>query len=644
MAGHPSNRDGAEGDKAHQPDSGLDAKLDRAVPAGRPEAYLLGVGGAHGGRIYPLSHNTIFIGRADDADVNISDPSVSARHARLINGSQGFEIEDLGSTNGTLVEGRPIVRARLKSGDRIDIGQVEFKFLLDRRVDATMTIIPPGMPADAPRMSALIRYEPPRPRGALPPPRAVPQSRDEDEGMSFEDVVSRLFNAYRFLRANRVIVGALAAAGVFAGLLSVIILPAAREAYCLVRLQAQVKTNPFDGQQNRQSDDNSDVRFFAGAENAFVMSDLVAATLKQLTGQAPSESTVTATVENLKFEPLPDHVYRATYRERLIGRLPFDPATFLTAHLQNYLRGEIDRALRVFSAQAEFLRGQLRAVEGDMNKVNDQKMQFSQKNSDRLPEEAEQTLESRFTLETKRAELLAQVRRLEGELEAQRQALAAESPLAQSKRQSSQIYRDSLASINSKLSEAYAQGLADGHPEVQQLKAEKARIETLIDSESEAQPSQFDKRSNAGYQDIKNRIALVQGELSAARNDLADTESNLGRVQKVVGDLPRVQAGVQELTHMQEATTQLHSQLFEQLKKAELQLNLERVSAESRYEVVLPPRITKVGHLRTAALRCVIGLFVGLFVAAIILAFQEGRRILLQTLETIETSRRPSRP
>ena len=81
MAGHPSDKDGAEGENPDRTEDGLDAKLDRAVPPVGAEAFLLGVGGTHSGRVYSLHHNTVFIGRSDDVDVCVTDPSVSARHA-----------------------------------------------------------------------------------------------------------------------------------------------------------------------------------------------------------------------------------------------------------------------------------------------------------------------------------------------------------------------------------------------------------------------------------------------------------------------------------------------------------------------------------------------------------------------------------
>jgi uncharacterized protein involved in exopolysaccharide biosynthesis len=259
-----------------------------------------------------------------------------------------------------------------------------------------------------------------------------------------------------------------------------------------------------------------------------------------------------------------------------------------------------------------------------------------------LPEEAVQTHTSRFALESRRADLMAQVRRLQGELDSSRRQLKSEGPLAQSKLQSSQVYRTSLAAVNQRLTEAYARGLADGHPEVRQLKDEKQRIEGLIEGEMKADTTPVDREAIGGLQALQARVDMLTGQLNAARADLADTQGSLGRVRQVTGDLPRVEEKVQALSHQQDATNRLHTQLFEKLKKAELQLNLERVSAESRYEMVKPPSPEKFAKIKTAAIRCGMGLFLGLFLATLVIAVKEGRHIVSQTMDTMENPRRPS--
>jgi len=639
MASQPSDRsdgDGQGDEKAREKtDSGLDAALDRAVPAAEAEAFLIGVTGKHAGRVYALSYNTVSLGRASDADVYISDPSVSAHHARILNSSRGFEIEDLNSTNGTFVGGKRITRTHLRGGDRVMLGQVEFNFLLDRPAEATIAVFSPGVAA-APISSANSLARIPQAYYPAPPASAfVPRdSDDEASGPSLVEVIGKMIRLYRFLRRYSRLIAIVCGAGLILGLASLLVVPPAKEALCEVKLQPQVKTNPMDTQ-GRPSDDDA-VQFFAGAERAFTDPELVAGTLKKLRGWAPDEATVQSITGRLRFEPRPDRIYRATYRDRLLGGGKPDPAVFLTAHIENYVQTEINKALRVFTAQADFLRDQLKSVEGDLSRISAEKVKFREKNADRLPEEAALTHTSRFTLETRRAELNAQIRQLQGELDAQRRALTAEGPLAQMKASGAQVYRESLAKINGKLTEAYARGLADGHPEVKQLKDEKERIEALIKSEMSANSDDLERKSNAGLQALKTRVDLLQAQLGAARADLADTEKNLGQIRNVVGDLPRVEARVQQLNDIQDATTHLHSQLFEQLKKADLQLSLERVSAESRYEVIIPPQLVKTKKAVALALRAGIGLFLGLLVTAAIIAFREMRRLVSKALVTLD--------
>jgi hypothetical protein len=67
----------------------------------------------------------VVIGRSPGADIVIGDDFVSGRHARLAPSGDGVVLEDLGSTNGTVLNGERLKAARsLKPGDTIDIGAV----------------------------------------------------------------------------------------------------------------------------------------------------------------------------------------------------------------------------------------------------------------------------------------------------------------------------------------------------------------------------------------------------------------------------------------------------------------------------------------------------------------------------------------
>ncbi|CAN5241266.1 hypothetical protein BH24ACT16_BH24ACT16_04370 [soil metagenome] len=72
------------------------------------------------------------VGRAEDNDIVIPDPNISRRHARLERHDSGFAVEDLGSTNGTLLDGAPIGRERIDDGDEITFGHTATTFNVRR--------------------------------------------------------------------------------------------------------------------------------------------------------------------------------------------------------------------------------------------------------------------------------------------------------------------------------------------------------------------------------------------------------------------------------------------------------------------------------------------------------------------------------
>ncbi len=84
---------------------------------------LLSVGGKYAGQEFPLDPDLEnFIGRADDSQVVLQESMVSRKHAKITLVGEKVFIEDLGSTNGTLVNSRKIRRAHLRVGDRVLIG------------------------------------------------------------------------------------------------------------------------------------------------------------------------------------------------------------------------------------------------------------------------------------------------------------------------------------------------------------------------------------------------------------------------------------------------------------------------------------------------------------------------------------------
>ncbi|MFV1990375.1 MAG: FhaA domain-containing protein, partial [Acidimicrobiales bacterium] len=76
----------------------------------------------------PLEAPVVILGRLAECSVQLSDPNVSRQHAELNNVEGGWVITDLGSMNGTRVNGYPIGEQRLADGDIITIGQHTIRF------------------------------------------------------------------------------------------------------------------------------------------------------------------------------------------------------------------------------------------------------------------------------------------------------------------------------------------------------------------------------------------------------------------------------------------------------------------------------------------------------------------------------------
>jgi pSer/pThr/pTyr-binding forkhead associated (FHA) protein len=90
-----------------------------------PDALVLEV--HEGGELRRIrSRREALIGRAPSAAVRLGDPTVSRLHARIERRDGQTYVEDLGSRNGTLVNGKPISReAPLQPGDRVRIGSAD---------------------------------------------------------------------------------------------------------------------------------------------------------------------------------------------------------------------------------------------------------------------------------------------------------------------------------------------------------------------------------------------------------------------------------------------------------------------------------------------------------------------------------------
>jgi hypothetical protein len=78
---------------------------------------------------YPLFKETMTIGRADSADIQINNGYLSRLHARVISTDDGVTVEDYDSKNGIRVNGKASARQALKHGDVVDLGRLRFRYI-----------------------------------------------------------------------------------------------------------------------------------------------------------------------------------------------------------------------------------------------------------------------------------------------------------------------------------------------------------------------------------------------------------------------------------------------------------------------------------------------------------------------------------
>ncbi|MBU0512371.1 MAG: FHA domain-containing protein [Chloroflexi bacterium] len=126
-------------------------------------------------KTFTLSGNEIVIGRDINADIVINTAELSRRHARLRLGDGGYILEDLGSTNGTFVNGQRLTAPRvMRPGETIMLGETVALMYGGIQFDPDATVISASSSA-----ATMFAQEPvtplPRTFSPSPPPPPIPQ-------------------------------------------------------------------------------------------------------------------------------------------------------------------------------------------------------------------------------------------------------------------------------------------------------------------------------------------------------------------------------------------------------------------------------------------------------------------------------------
>jgi len=91
------------------------------------EYHLVRVNGTEAGKSYDLGQS-LRIGKATDNDVVLDHPTVSRNHLVVRRQGEQFLVQDLGSTNGTFIDGAQIREGFLRAGALLEVGDVQLRF------------------------------------------------------------------------------------------------------------------------------------------------------------------------------------------------------------------------------------------------------------------------------------------------------------------------------------------------------------------------------------------------------------------------------------------------------------------------------------------------------------------------------------
>jgi hypothetical protein len=94
-----------------------------------PRLEVVAAMGHEPGTIFDLGDGGATMGRSTNSDIEVDDPFASSAHARIFPRGDFMFIEDMGSTNGTFLNGRQLRRPeQLKMADKIRIGDTEYRY------------------------------------------------------------------------------------------------------------------------------------------------------------------------------------------------------------------------------------------------------------------------------------------------------------------------------------------------------------------------------------------------------------------------------------------------------------------------------------------------------------------------------------
>ncbi|MBL4684048.1 MAG: FHA domain-containing protein [Nannocystaceae bacterium] len=568
------------------------------------EAQLVVVEGPCAGLRCALDGPELLIGRSQYANLRISESSLSQTHAKIVAEREGSRIVhklvDLGSTNGTFVEGKRIRERRLSPGDRIAVGRVQLVY------DCGLLVVP-----DNPQ--ALQRIAP-----AAPGLRSPAVVEVGPRAMAPDDPWAMVIAALRFGRRYALLLGLGTVLGTGLGVGSYWVSQPNVTANFRLSLVGAPQDNPVETQRR------NNLQFFRTPGENFTRPALIADALRELGDDDVSASEIRDVKGRLSLSKRGQYVWAGSFTAPN-GVQALD---YLDVHVRQFLEREIDAPLKGLVNEVETLTAEVDDAKQSMTALELSKAEWSREAKGVIPDQAAALQQLVFDLRVDLSKANAAVTVAIADRKLAKKLLSSEDPQRQTFHEQARPYAQRIAELKAEVAEAKAANKGPMHPDVLTRQAEIARLQGLYKNTRERGSTRITKSKNPAYAVLRSRYEVAKTDVANAQTERARLQRDLTQAELSVEQLPAREAEYAELMRDLEVMRERHNGAALKLQTSEVRLQLERSQADARYDMLAPPNVEPTSKARVLLLRGGLGAMVGIILMLCIAMLAEMRRAI----------------
>jgi uncharacterized protein involved in exopolysaccharide biosynthesis len=305
----------------------------------------------------------------------------------------------------------------------------------------------------------------------------------------------------------------------------------------------------------------------------------------------------------------------------------------LATHLEVYLESEIEKTLQILQAQGDFLSKQLSEAKAELSRIEGERTDMRQQYpeliarllGEKAPLPGQKVGSARDSMATGLQSTREKIALLEKRLQEGDSLLV-------DRVKAAERYTTEISETQVKLAQAKSSGLTDQHPEVRRLTARIAQLEQLARATVNADSTDVQKRTNEEYRAMKEEIEQLKRTEAAERHQLEtlikDYRVEKDKAKDKALSLAQLEALYIELERDLNSAGILYEAILAKKQANDLQLEMERAAANTRYDILTPPTAIPPDAQKAILMGAGLGGAVGLILAVLIAGWLELRRFV----------------